>query len=296
MIADILRNSERMELECNALKSIFHEEHTSIIEVITLSLTYMPLDTCVFLYNGLFQWQYWKIPFSDYFGTHIVPDRHAFRILVHQPVCDVPVVVVDRLVEKTSPILILLIFSPQHHHGLVAFFIKTLSHYRNKLELTRPGQANHEFKSESILNISCTSASEQGEFRCQFQSKQIDSWSAKRIDSLSNLSLSSHYYKCIWMDFPIFTFERASLALPSMAWTSRRLPWATAAWSASIFCIYLSSKLDIRLSMWYRWSNVFSTSHTWKSYEKISCIPWDCLQELSDFCVGCILRQQLVTL
>ena len=40
----------------------------------------------------------------------------------------------------------------------------------------------------------------------------------------------------------IITFERASFALPSIACTSLRLPWATAACSASIFCMYLPWK------------------------------------------------------
>ena len=47
----------------------------------------------------------------DWLSTHIIPDWHALRILVHQPVCDVPVVVVDCLVQKTCSILVLQIVS-----------------------------------------------------------------------------------------------------------------------------------------------------------------------------------------
>ena len=88
----------------------------------------------------------------------------------------------------------------------------------------------------------------------------------------------SNVYCCL-----MSTFERASLALPSMACTSRRLPWATAAWSASIFCMYLVA-IKHKLSPSYinrLICNVF--------LKVLWYIPWDCLQELADFCIGRIL-------
>ena len=70
-----------------------------------LSLTKKAFRDINSVFIAPFQEQAWVF---GKFGTHIIPDRHALRLLVHQPVCNVPVVVVDRLVEQACSILILI--------------------------------------------------------------------------------------------------------------------------------------------------------------------------------------------
>ena len=77
------------------------------------------------------------------------------------------------------------------------------------------------------------------------------------------------------------TFDKANLALPSMACTSLRLPWATAAWRASIFCMYLPTT-----SSQYPAPQQFGPKD----------LPWDGFQKLAHFGVRGILWQQFVTL
>ena len=167
----------------------------------------------------------------DWLSTHIIPDWHALRILVHQPVCDVPVVVVDCLVQKTCSILVLQIVSAfypvQNQSGCESF-------------LSVKNCWNHTFRSyyQNLFNI------------CKKKS-----W--------------------IWKG----TFDRANLALPSIACTSLRLPWATAAWRASIFCMYLPT----------------TSSPAPQEFDPKD-LPWDSLQKLAHFRVRGILWQQFVTL